>query len=380
VVAIPLIVGVGLLGVSSPSDDVAEVAAAELEVFAEPDEAGFVTGLLRRGDRVRVRGELDDGWLEIDPPRGAFDWIDRDAVAEEGRGRARVVAPRAVVRAGRPGARMPGPPGRSLEEGATVRLLDRPPLALRQGRSRRSWLAIVPPAGERRFVRAEGLREDEEDDDPPRTVARASERVELTPTIDPSVVSIGPPAPREGHPSAFARALAGAESEHHAALRRPVESWDLEAARRRYQALLDGTSDPSAQDIVRMRLGRLEQQQRVAKAARGVRDQLDRSRQIDADVADSNARVEDSAARPKDQGFDAEGLLQPSSRQLDGRFVFALIGKDGKRTAFLDVPPGLETAPLMARKVGVRGTIGYSEDLDGRVIRVRDLVPLSDPP
>ncbi|MBV8554966.1 MAG: hypothetical protein JO116_05330, partial [Planctomycetaceae bacterium] len=61
-----------------------------------------------------------------------------------------------------------------------------------------------------------------------------------------------------------------------------------------------------------------------------------------------------------------------------GQRVFALIGPDGSTVAYLDIPPGLDVRPLVARRVGVRGTIHYNEDLRARLIAVRDLEPLDD--
>jgi len=79
-------------------------------------------------------------------------------------------------------------------------------------------------------------------------------------------------------------------------------------------------------------------------------------------------------ARP----YDAEGLFQPSARKVNGQKVFALIGPEGTTQAYLDVPAGLDAAPLLARRVGVRGDILYSDSLRARLISVRDLDPLED--
>jgi hypothetical protein len=58
---------------------------------------------------------------------------------------------------------------------------------------------------------------------------------------------------------------------------------------------------------------------------------------------------------------------------MDGHKLFALIGQEGATIAYLDVPPGLDPEPYLARRVGVRGQARFNEDLGSRLISVRDL-------
>ena len=58
---------------------------------------------------------------------------------------------------------------------------------------------------------------------------------------------------------------------------------------------------------------------------------------------------------------------------MDGHKVFTLIGPNGTAIAYLDIPPGLDPEPLLARRVGVRGQTHWSEDLGTRLITVRDM-------
>ena len=58
---------------------------------------------------------------------------------------------------------------------------------------------------------------------------------------------------------------------------------------------------------------------------------------------------------------------------VDGHKVFALIGREGKTDAYLDIPPGLDPEPFLASRVGVRGQAHFSEDLGTRLITVRDM-------
>ena len=82
------------------------------------------------------------------------------------------------------------------------------------------------------------------------------------------------------------------------------------------------------------------------------------------------------AEQPLERPYDAEGLVQPSSRMVGGQKVFALIGPEGTTLAYLDLPAGLDASHLVARRVGVRGSIPYDEDLRARLIAVEDIDPL----
>ena len=63
-------------------------------------------------------------------------------------------------------------------------------------------------------------------------------------------------------------------------------------------------------------------------------------------------------------------------RQVDGRRVYALIGPEGVPVAYLDIPAGLDARPVLAKRVGVRGSVSYDEHLGSRLIAVRDLEAL----
>src|SRR5262249_16450700 len=69
--------------------------------------------------------------------------------------------------------------------------------------------------------------------------------------------------------------------------------------------------------------------------------------------------------------YNAVGFMQPSARSIDGRKLFVLIARNGSTVAFLDIPPGLDAEPLVARRVGVRGIPHFDEDLGARLISVR---------
>jgi hypothetical protein len=365
--------------------------------MAAPDDRAFSTGRLRRGDRVTVLSRVESEWLAIKPPDRSFSWIDRDAIEELGGGRARVIVDQAAVRFGRPNTRMPGSASCALSARATVLLVDRPALTLRQGSRVRTWVAIMPPDGETRYVRAKGIKlsarpQEAQDQPEPRPsdeadagsaarrpdhkTIRVSER--LGP-IDPSVASVGPDVRLAALPPGLAARTAPVERLHRAILQQPFDRWQLEPIRQRYRSLLDQETDPAARSLLQTRLDHVARQEALAESARSFETLLAQSRERDREVAHLQQRGVDARTMAREP-YDAEGLLQQSSRQVDGQRVFALIGGKGETSAYLLIPPGLDAESCCTRRVGVRGTVRFHDKLRTNLISVRELDALSDPP
>jgi len=156
----------------------------------------------------------------------------------------------------------------------------------------------------------------------------------------------------------------------------PVESWRFDTVRAGYEGMLTTHRDnPALQAEIRARLADLSRLEAAAEAARKVEAILTRSRQRDQGLA---RMAQSLAAQERDQSkaYRALGMIQPSSRKTEGRKLYTLIGADGSRRAYLDVPPGIDADSLLARRVGVRGSVRYDEDLGGRLITVRDIEEL----
>ncbi|MHB1557639.1 MAG: SH3 domain-containing protein [Isosphaeraceae bacterium] len=367
---------------TNPADDGPEaqvVAADQVEVFLRPDEASFGIATLERGDSVRVRRSRQDGWAEIEPPRGAIGWVERSAVAIEeqegsqpaadggGRtpGRARVAERGVMVRAGHLGARMPGPAWLGLPAGASVRLVDLPPLRTGRGRSATTWLAIVPPAGASGHVRAEALGP------PPRRPATSEMLASyLVPQGEPDR-----PAKKDDALPPDARAEIDRLDRMHRSILvdQPVDRWNLQPVRAGYQELLTRWHDqPAIEEALRTRLARVTQHEQASAAAREFQAVLARSRQRDAQVALLDRRLAE-LDRKRTVSYAAVGTVQPSVRMLNGHQLHVLVGKQGQTIAYLDMPPGLDVEALGTKRVGVRGTIHYRQDLGTRLITVRDV-------
>jgi hypothetical protein len=375
-IALPRLAALMILGLVDPAAEadlpaVAEVVAGALDVFDEPDPTAYAPGHLHQGDRVVIRDVEAGGWLAIDPPEGSFGWVDASALGEaDEHRRALVRAASTPLRSGHPDARMPGPPRATLRRGEVVRLLERPPLTLGQGSTARTWRAVAPPKGEVRYVRGEGVRRLGPPEDP-----RPEPRSPTYPSPETQAAFLPPSTAAGALPPDLAAELAQIEAEHRAIVRGPVEQWHLDSVKQRYEALLRRVTDPAAGNAIRARLDQAARQEDAAQAARTIATILDRSRRRDRAVAQEVRRLA-QARTPQTRPFHAQGLLQPSSRKVDGRKVFALIGPEGTATAYLDIPAGLDTGPLLSHIVGVRGTIHYNEPLRARLISVTEIEAL----
>jgi hypothetical protein len=363
-----------------------------LPVLVEPEVGAFVTARLKAGRKVIVRSSSPPGWLAIVPPADSFSWIEKETIEDLGEGLGRVVVSAAAVRPGRNDVSLPAGPWVTLRAGTEVALLDRPPLVLRQGGSRRVWYAIEPPACEVRYISAEGVAwsdpgafdsHDDTDDPPPRldflTSGRGRTSDDRLGRIDPEFVAVGPVAREVGLSAPFEVELKRVEREHRALLARPLESWALEPIEAAYTQLRDQTSIANERQAIALRLEQLRRQAEAAKTARSLRELLEQSKQRDREFDRIRARLGTIAGG--DEGpYDAEGLLQPSSTLLDGRKACVLIDDSGKIDAYLLMPPGVRPDEYLSARVGIRGDSRYNAQLKARVITVREVDRLDASP
>jgi hypothetical protein len=250
-----------------------------------------------------------------------------------------------------------------------VQLVDRPPVTTGRGADARLWFAIVPPTEAACYVRAEGLRDAPRREGVPERLAAY-----LVPESDgPRGTGTAP----ESLPPGVAAEIGRVDAMHRAILtQQPIDRWRLDAVRAEYQAILKRSGDsPVVEEALRVRLARVTRHEQAAAAAREFQDVLARSRRRDGQIA----RLQDRLAavdRYRTRTYHAIGVVQPSSRLVDGRKLHVLIDPEGKTIAYLDIPPGLDLEAIGARRVGVRGAVHYNPDLGTRLITVRDLEPV----
>ena len=173
-------------------------------------------------------------------------------------------------------------------------------------------------------------------------------------------------------PPEIAEEVKRIEDEHRTVVSGPVESWQLGSVRQRYEFLLKRLGSPEAISAIRLRLAMVAHHEEIQRSARSFSRILETSRRRDRLVASKRRQLAD-LEKPQRRPYLAEGLIQPSSRQVNGHKVFALIGPEGRPVAYLDIPPGLDARSVMSKRVGVRGAIHFDETLSAQLIAVRDI-------
>jgi hypothetical protein len=373
----PLLLAIGLLigagawpGVAA--DPRGRVVADGLELFVEPDGASYSVGSLERDEIVRVLRPEPGGWLAVEPPEGAFVWVDEADLEVNDDRHALVAVPQAATRAGRPGVRLPGPPLVVLSEGSSVTFLEVEPLSLRVRGRPRVFRAVAVPEGTAYYVRADGLRLS---GGATATRPAASSAAAPRSALPMALASVGPAIDATRLGASEAATLRAVEVEHRSVLRQPIDRWQLERVRVGYQGLRDRAADGEVGAALGARLALVARQDAAAKAARALDDRLGASRRLDEELGAAEKAIAASLPEPR-VPFDAVGLVQPSSKLVDGNRVFALVGPDGRTTAYLRFPPGVLRDDNVAQRVGVRGSARYDETLQAQVIEVRELETL----
>jgi hypothetical protein len=345
----------------------ADVSAESARVYARPDAGSFVTAQIARGTVVDIRQTLDGGWVEVTPPVGSVDWVDQADLQVLGDDWAKVTKRDATVRYGNAREKSPGPIRARLDPGTMVRLIDLSPLRLTQGKSARTLRAIWPVDDTTAYLRLDDLG-------PFRSVRDAPVAAGSSHQVDPSTIRTA----LEAGPARDE--LADLDLQVAATLRDPVETWRFATIRSRLIALRDSADSGSRPEIER-RLDRLSKLEASANSARSFLAIMNKSRERDAELkVERGERDENEADAEQEVPYAAVGLLQASSRLIDGRKATALIGKNGRASAYLDLPVGVDTQRLMGRRVGVRGETRFDEKLRARVIHVSEVETLGRGP
>jgi hypothetical protein len=248
-----------------------------------------------------------------------------------------------------------------------VQLVDRPPLAISTESSATLWLAIAPPPAADCFILTSGTTglPSSRSDPPEARVAYFVDEAE-----SPGAGTLH----AAGLPPEIVAEIERIEKLHRRVLgTQPMSEWRLDDVRASYQALLKRAGDnPAVEAAVRPLMVRVTRHEQAARGARTIEGILKESRRRDAEVAGVRqelARTEGSRTRT----YSAIGLIQRSSRMVEGRRLYALVGSDGSTLAYLDMPPGIDPERLQSRRVGVHGAAHFDQDLGARLIVVRDI-------
>ena len=343
--------------------DAAQVVVDDLELMTEPNHSAYSTATLGRGDRVVILG-TKAGWAMVQSPAENFHWINVADVATQPDGTCVVRRRQTSVRYASASARLPGPPCRTISKGTVVHRIDHPDLMVPGGDSPQVWQAIEATDDAVRYVPLETLENDKlARVDPQPTTADRPERT----------VTYEPEADNPDLPPAVNAELASIAAMTRTIQSAPLETWNLDPVRGRYDSLLrQFGAEPGVKQAVQPRLDQIHRELELVESARKFARLLGEGEARDAEIARLQKSVTLARSR-SERAYDAVGLLQPSSRRSDGQKVLALIGAEGRPISYLTIPPGVPVNQYLARKVGVRGIVHFDEGLGARLISVRDL-------
>ena len=412
---------------ATPSFDVV-VADHQSFLNSFAGATGYPTAVLIPGETLTVVGERPDGWLEVLPPVGEFSLLPADAVRldDEGVG--------TVHSAGVPiavGSRL-NPEARYVYQSTTrlgMRLQPLDEVILEIDGRGEKWYRVVPPEGERRFVRTDDVRLPDGRPLPGAEASPAPAVPQPPPPTPYEPVDIPAPVPPPGTatPIPVAKRPAGragvprippavpiggggrvSRSLHAATaaaklrddVGRPADQRLADFAKqlRRLKAR-DPATWPVAQarliaDDVHAAVGRSApagsplraEADRVLAETRQLeslherylrsRRQAELVRRRDAELDLKVDRLVERTAPPR-PAFDAHGLLERASVRLGGVEAYKLVGADGVATHFVRPAPGLDLAGHVGHRVGVYGSIDFSQGLTVPVVLAQQVAPIA---
>jgi hypothetical protein len=339
------------------------VAVPETEVRSGGSEAYYITGKLRRGDRVEVvpAGKNFPGWVAIKPPPGSFSWVNARFVKRRGQYLGDVIAPADTPVPVKPGSsetdQEPNVEIAKVERGTIVTVLDEPKYT-----STDAWLPIAPTPREVRYVRADALK-----------------RPDTMPAMPPQSPA-GPGSGREGSLAApsSTQALAVQAMQH------------VEAARRLLEEAIDRTVDPAQKTqyltwlkglpatpaglaadrtFVQGAAGLPGQTVSLTGASSGPATAMfnssvnpkvfERSDAPPQEQSRGPGPVKETAGRPQWSGW---GVLRKSAIQKDGRQMYVLVDGDGRPLVYAAAEPGKSLERYVGSTVCLYGPIAYRSD------------------
>lgn len=134
----------------------ADVIATEAFVYSGPGAGHYPVLHLPTGAKVTVQGGWSGEWVPIVPPKGSFSWIAANAVEEKSDGNAIVKADDVRVYVGSNLSDAHHVFQITLKKGDRVEVIDQ--AYLRDEGMVGVWFKILPPPGEKRYLKAEMIR------------------------------------------------------------------------------------------------------------------------------------------------------------------------------------------------------------------------------
>jgi hypothetical protein len=341
-----------VLACSARADDVpyhAVVCAAEAEVRAGAvvDPQLYATNRLKRGDHVEVIGDMGNGWLKIKPPSGSYSWIDAKQIQR--------IDPNYAAFSVSAADPVPVYMGSDFLNGAPPTVesckVPRGAQVVAIGKESKdengSWLAIVPPPAEVRYVRADAVSRSS-DPAPPNTtlVGRLP-----TPSATETTLSIQAPLTKAQRMDGSGQ---DGQARHDAIANVPG-----------YPSLAPSSSDP----------GRVSGLPSASADAPTVHLAPPSTGPTQADTW---IPASSPPAQPAGIYASGPGRLRRAGRSLDNRPTYVLDGGANRPSLYVTPQSGIDLEPFLNRKVELFGPSIYRGDLRANYMSVMRVQPLPE--
>lgn len=399
------------VGVAQPRPSYeAAVKGFRTYALAGPGTEYYPTMLLAPGQRVTVYGARSGKWVAILPPSGSFSWAPAESVSERPDGSAVVNRDNVVVYVGSNLSEARFVYQVTLGRATPVQIVER--ATLREGKTDREWIKLLPPDDEVRYIHVDDLVLPS---DPASSAPRAANEPALDrPTETPTTSSpnkapatpaafgptdvIPPARPAKGFgmlasrttsrsssanqliafadlPSGdFDRRIAHLKTQIAAMTSRLPDTWDVEGIQKAMENLETAAASESQQN----ELAGLREQVKLLKAWQSRYDRiLNLRRQTEQrDAALTAVQTRKEAKLPTEtRGTRFDGVLRATSTSVDGRPAYALLDDRGMTSCYVIAPPGLRLQPYVGRRVGVLGQTNSRPGLPVPVLAIEQIMP-----
>lgn len=299
------------------------------------DDRYQVQAQLKKGDRVRILGRNDDGFLRIEPPAGVTLWVNAAYVERVSEARLHLesaggepASDAVESRVADRHATVPSAPDRNLAAGPSPLVSQQPKLA--------SHSASASTEGTGRRVAR------------PALTAVADES---SPEV-PSPLSTLPPTE---HRRALADLDRAAESE----VAKPVGARNLEPLIEQYRRVASQQDDELAQRYAEARISQLSQMAELAATVRRMTELTESTEVQRRKMMEERADVSFNVLPPVLSGYDAQGELRTSALYPPGSIPrrFRLVDSSAARTtAYVELPADspIQVEAYLGRFVGVK--------------------------
>ncbi len=332
----------------------------------------YTTNQLHVGDRVRVVGQVDGGWLAIVPPSGSFSWIRKDLLYVNSQQQPPVTVANedTDVRIGSAMTKQTPVVGKRVPRGTLVTILP-PPNNREVQDADGTWTPIYPPEGEVRYIRAEAIQAPAVAAAPPAGVPTTNSPAAAPAQDAEALYRKAIDAERLNPQDAVALYNQGAAADsdfNRANQARNRANWLRDSLRNPTQNIVPG-APPGADPRVAASPNESKVYPIAGDAPPSVR--LSAPQGVTVGQTNTSSAAPGTAA----QYATTPGWLKASGRNLESRKTYMMISDRGSPFYYVTAEPGVNLDQFVGKRVECYGEAIYNSDLRANYMRVSRVEP-----